>query len=278
MPRPKKSKAEDLARVRNNQRKCRERRRDYLAELEQKLELYENERIQCSADFAKLQATAHTLRQENEILRKLLRLSNISENDQSNSLADGANDLEIDREDLLNQTQRISRVNAEPGILQREVSEEETLYELPSRDENSLLLNSNGAEVDNFIASDRILSGSTTSIYDAKVNTPTSSFPILPHFWSPICTTELKASTSTSSQAISSLTLWPVLTDEMASEDRTILCSIAYRLILQSNKRRYSESEIDSKLCRGFRQGRTQSEKCRVDNEVLFALLSEISS
>jgi hypothetical protein len=149
---------------------------------------------------------------------------------------------------------------------------------LPSRDVNPLLLNGNGAEFENFIASDQILSGSTTSICDAKVNTPTSSFPILSHFWSPRCTTELKESTSTSFEDIFSPKLWPVLTDEMASEDRTMLCSIAFRLILQSNKRRYSESEIDSKLCRGFRQGRTQSEKCRVDNEVLFALLSEISS
>lgn len=69
-----------------------------------------------------------------------------------------------------------------------------------------------------------------------------------------------------------------MLTDEFAREDRTMLCSTAYRLILQFNKKRYSDSEIDKKICHGFRQGRTQLERCRVDNEVLFAVLSEISS
>lgn len=69
-----------------------------------------------------------------------------------------------------------------------------------------------------------------------------------------------------------------MLNEEMARDDKTMLCSIAYRLILRLNRRQYSDSEIDSKICHGFRQGRTQSEPCRVDNEVLFAVLSEISS
>lgn len=73
-------------------------------------------------------------------------------------------------------------------------------------------------------------------------------------------------------------TPWPVLTNETAREDRTMLCSIAYRLISQLNKRQYDDSKIDLKVRCGFRLGRTPSEGCRVDNEVLFAFLAEISS
>jgi hypothetical protein len=57
-----------------------------------------------------------------------------------------------------------------------------------------------------------------------------------------------------------------------------MLCSVAYRLILQFNKRRYDELEVDIKICHGFRLGRTQSEGRRVDIGVLFAVLAEISS
>lgn len=69
-----------------------------------------------------------------------------------------------------------------------------------------------------------------------------------------------------------------MLTEEMAREDRTMLCSIAYRLILHFNRRRFSDSEINRRICHGFRQGRTQLERCRIDNEVLFAVLSDMSS
>jgi hypothetical protein len=57
-----------------------------------------------------------------------------------------------------------------------------------------------------------------------------------------------------------------------------MLCSVAYRLILQLNKRQYGGLEIDTKIRCGFRLGRTQSEGCRVDLGVLFAVLAEISS
>jgi hypothetical protein len=73
------------------------------------------------------------------------------------------------------------------------------------------------------------------------------------------------------------LTLWPMLTDETAREDRSMLCSVAYRLILQFNKRQYDDMEIDIRIRCGFRLGRTQSEDCRVDIGVLLAVLAEIS-
>lgn len=79
-------------------------------------------------------------------------------------------------------------------------------------------------------------------------------------------------------QPASTMALWPVLTDEIAREDRSMLCSVAYGLILQLNKKQYDGLEIDAKISCGFRLGRTQSEGCRVDLGVLFAVLAEISS
>ena len=55
----------------------------------------------------------------------------------------------------------------------------------------------------------------------------------------------------------SSLALWRVLEDETARQDRSMLYSMAYRLILQFNKRQYNDLEIDLKLRCAFRLGRT---------------------
>ncbi|OGE55913.1 hypothetical protein PENARI_c003G07894 [Penicillium arizonense] len=79
MARQKKTKIEDLARIRNNQRNCRERRRGYIAELEQKVKYYEKERAQCCT---RLQDKAQNLLRENEVLKTLFDPSSVSE-DQS---------------------------------------------------------------------------------------------------------------------------------------------------------------------------------------------------
>lgn len=103
-------------------------------------------------------------------------------------------------------------------------------------------------------------------------------FPTVSPLYAPLHTARFERMIYDSLQPASSLTLWPVLTDEMAREDRSMLCSVAYRLILQFNKRQYDDLEIDIKISCGFRLGRTQSEGCRVDIGVLFAVLAEISS
>ncbi|KAF7162576.1 hypothetical protein CNMCM5623_007822 [Aspergillus felis] len=63
---------EDLKRIRDNQRKCRQRRRDYVAELESKIATY----AEAAAEADKRrQAIEETLRRENEALRTLLASS-----------------------------------------------------------------------------------------------------------------------------------------------------------------------------------------------------------
>lgn len=73
------SQTDNLARIRNNQRRCRERRREYIAELELKLKYHEEEMLQCSTQ---LQTTTQNLLCENELLKRLLESSGICQNSQ----------------------------------------------------------------------------------------------------------------------------------------------------------------------------------------------------
>ncbi|KAE8421335.1 hypothetical protein BDV36DRAFT_292261 [Aspergillus pseudocaelatus] len=70
MPRIKqKTKADDLTRVRNNQRRCRQRKRDYVAELERRLASIKDT---TSREIRRLQSITDELHQENERLTALL--------------------------------------------------------------------------------------------------------------------------------------------------------------------------------------------------------------
>ncbi|KAJ5625052.1 hypothetical protein N7510_001361 [Penicillium lagena] len=67
MPRMKvKTKAEDLARVRNNQRKCRARQKEYIHYLEQKVQHYETAQ---NAQLSDLQKKIDLLSVENQLLK-----------------------------------------------------------------------------------------------------------------------------------------------------------------------------------------------------------------
>lgn len=59
----------DLARIRDNQRRCRARRREYLARLEQKLRDYEKQGLQATQE---MQRAAREVAAENAALRELL--------------------------------------------------------------------------------------------------------------------------------------------------------------------------------------------------------------
>lgn len=71
-------------------------------------------------------------------------------------------------------------------------------------------------------------------------------------------------------QAIDS---WPAQEDIL----NTTLCAIAEDLIQQYNTRGVDMKEIQKKLWIGFRKGLAAGEGCRVQNQVLFQVLDEIS-
>lgn len=58
----------------------------------------------------------------------------------------------------------------------------------------------------------------------------------------------------------------------------TTLCAIADELISQFNTRGVDMEEIRRKLWDGFRKGLTTGEGCRVQNQILFQVLDEISN
>lgn len=60
-------------------------------------------------------------------------------------------------------------------------------------------------------------------------------------------------------------------------DDGSVLCSMAYGLIMQYNRKGYDDLQLNIKLCKGFKKGRTPLEGCRVENKVLVSVLAEIS-
>ncbi|RJE19027.1 hypothetical protein PHISCL_08640 [Aspergillus sclerotialis] len=67
---------------------------------------------------------------------------------------------------------------------------------------------------------------------------------------------------------------WPADEDVL----NTTLCAIADELISQYNTRGVDRAEIQRKLWDGFRKGLNTGEGCRVQNQLLFQVLDEISN
>lgn len=57
----------------------------------------------------------------------------------------------------------------------------------------------------------------------------------------------------------------------------TTLCSLAYRLVSQCNRQGLDLHVLHIRMQHGFQQGMTPNEGCRVDNQVLLGILTEIS-
>ncbi|KAJ5945522.1 hypothetical protein N7454_002361 [Penicillium verhagenii] len=111
MPRPKKTKTEDLARIRNNQRNCRERRRAYVAELEQKVNYYEKQKVQCCTT---LQDRAQT---QQEVLETPCEPSSVNNGYRDQSLPDWVEHSSPDWEgaSIRTQTPCLTRSREPPG-------------------------------------------------------------------------------------------------------------------------------------------------------------------
>lgn len=62
---------------------------------------------------------------------------------------------------------------------------------------------------------------------------------------------------------------------EAKYEDTTV-CAVALELVMNCNTKNLSILELDMRLRCGYRSAQFQWEGCRVDNQVLFAVLAEI--
>lgn len=63
--------------------------------------------------------------------------------------------------------------------------------------------------------------------------------------------------------------------EEIKQEDTT-LCSVAFSLVMLSNRKGYSAADLDLKLRTGYRYGQTTAGGCRIDNAILLRVLAEI--
>ncbi|KAL1962411.1 hypothetical protein VTN77DRAFT_9682 [Rasamsonia byssochlamydoides] len=264
MPRPKqKTKAEDLTRVRNNQRRCRERKREYVAELESRIAFYEAAAAQGNM---KLQAREEQLRSENQRLRALLEFSGISASFLEQYLA------EEEQQDPPYDLEAGLGLVADP--------------ELPTVESHSSLL----------------MPLESSTIISDSVQFPVgemASAGLDPSFqWafdlpaSPSGTLGLSFGFITpNTQAASLLATEPSLAELLSLANQnveiatgssnavlkdTTLCVVALQLVIHCNKKKVDMLELNMKLRCGYRRAQTPQEGCRIDNRVLLAVLAEI--
>ncbi|KAG2415447.1 hypothetical protein HFD88_006638 [Aspergillus terreus] len=233
MPRIKqKSKAEDLARVRNNQRRCRQRKRDYVAELERRLASVEEN---TSQEIRRLQSIADELRHVNKQLTALLDsagvdYSHVGSRRQMNIEDAGAMDMNMEVVPFRNPVVGPAETTASEAIPQLD------FYALPS---------------------------TTTEVQEA------SYFPSSHE-------TELGPESLLLPEPGVSVTTLNTEVSQDEYQDTTV-CAVALELVMRCNTKNLSILELDMRLRCGYRSARFQWEGCRVDNQVLFAVLSEIT-
>ncbi|KAL2833809.1 hypothetical protein BDW59DRAFT_156607 [Aspergillus cavernicola] len=239
MPRVKrKTKAEDLTRVRNNQRRCRQRKHEYVAELEQRLASVEDT---TSREIMRLQSITDELRQVNGRLTALLDLRGVDY-----SFVRASRQTESENNALRNISSEIvplgngSLLGPTENTIQEDISQLE-FYPSPSTYPKNFK---------DFLQETRYLPISP------EIEPDPGSLLLL----------EQDVPDTTLSTEVSK--------DEY--QDTTV-CSVALELVMNHNTKNLSILELDMRLRCGYRSGRFQWEGCRVDNQVLFAVLAEIT-
>lgn len=61
------------------------------------------------------------------------------------------------------------------------------------------------------------------------------------------------------------------------TDEDTTLCSLAYRWVVQCNNRNVDLQIISGWMQNGFQPGRNPMEGCRINNQILLAVLTELS-
>ncbi|GKZ26386.1 hypothetical protein AbraIFM66951_003148 [Aspergillus brasiliensis] len=262
---------EDLARVRNNQRRCRQRKRDYVAELERELASVKDT---TSREILKLQSIADSLRQENERLAAILGLRGIEYtpsrpdrqiDEENNVMNDIGSDLvpSVDPSNLGASATSPAIINFKhisyPSDDRLDIISDALAYfpgpteDTPSREVSQLYFSP-------------LKSSSADKFKDYL--TDTSCFSIPPEA-GPLSESLLLPDTQ-----LPSTTLRTEVSEDKY-EDTTV-CAVALELVMNCNTKNLSILELDMRLRCGYRSARFQWEGCRVDNQVLFAVIAEI--
>ncbi|KAJ8102367.1 hypothetical protein POJ06DRAFT_249522 [Lipomyces tetrasporus] len=268
--RHRRSKADDLARVRDNQRRCRARRREYVAELERKVRDFEASSTQPNTvDLP----SAGALMRENEILRKLLKTLGLDEQ----FLAMYMN-AELSASNISLRIQGHEQSSAGPQFPGSEAPQYGTAGSQPySNLADTLPFNDWLYEANLGLSLEPHLGSPTLSHYSPISNlaSPNQGTAALLPLTAPGADTACPQNCLDSTPHLSEFSsLYTAI--GASTRESTIPCSTAFAMIVHHNRKGYSKMELDIRLRRGFRMGHTQWDGCRVDSKVLFTVLAEI--
>lgn len=267
MPRVKrKTKDEDLKRVRENQRKCRQRKRDYIAELESKIAAYAE--AAAEADRRR-QAVEENLCRENEALRTLLASSGFGHN------FPNLNTAQKQQEAILDDIQMNLSFTSNTLPTTLELHADSLALELPN------VTSSFGSPTTIREVADTGLVAPSSVDFTPSQSTDLSTcldFPgpglhelTVPEGESRTSPLELLPPTNQSTIGLN----MPIgLVDPILQD--TTLCAVAIQIVRHCNKKNLSMVELDAKLRHGYRNARSPLEGCRVTNWVLLSVLAEI--
>ncbi|KAH3118964.1 hypothetical protein KXX00_006800 [Aspergillus fumigatus] len=257
---------EDLKRVRENQRKCRQRKRDYIAELESKIAAYAE--AAAEADRRR-QAVEENLCRENEALRTLLASSGFGHN------VPNLNTAQKQQEAILDDIQMNLSFTSNTLPTTLELHADSLALELPN------VTSSFGSPTTIREVADTGLVAPSSVDFTPSQSTDLSTcldFPgpglhelTVPEGESRTSPLELLPPTNQSTIGLN----MPIgLVDPILQD--TTLCAVAIQIVRHCNKKNLSMVELDAKLRHGYRNARSPLEGCRVTNWVLLSVLAEI--
>ncbi|KAF2229315.1 hypothetical protein EV356DRAFT_456047, partial [Viridothelium virens] len=246
--------AAELERVRTNQRRCRARRKEYIAELEKRIHQCEITSSQSCANLQLKQVTA-----ENDSLKRLLQSLGLEENFLRAYLKASQN--------VAGNTSRCEVEVTSPPLTSPTPSIRPGLPQYADGDGR--------IEISDFIPSTRL----DVTPPDVAVAFPREPLAIpsgtdflLEQSQAGL---HLQCPAHVSDHSLMEQTM-DDLTPRTNTADTTTLCSLAFSLIFMNNSKGYSIADLELKLRKGYKHGATSSEGCRIDNKVLFSVLAEI--
>ncbi|KAL2836030.1 hypothetical protein BJX68DRAFT_43172 [Aspergillus pseudodeflectus] len=261
MPRPKrKTKAEDLIRVRNNQRKLRERRKQHVAELEQKVK-----QLESAVAATKVSVPSMSLAKENRILRTLLEsigFDSLSLEEYLRSAPFGGLQVSLES-DFIAPTGPVAGVEfvgLEPGLMPTDQLDALTTGEPSSSIQNIGLVSPDALDL-SYSAPTLGANETSLDILQSQPLTWNSELLMVEDPAGILHT--LYGETSRSANSVNG---------------GTTLCSVAFHLIIQCNRTGKDVLELETKLRYGYKMPAGPGEGCRVDNGTLLAVLAELVS
>ncbi|KAL4739799.1 hypothetical protein BDV11DRAFT_169713 [Aspergillus similis] len=264
MPRPKrKTKAEDLARVRNNQRKSRERRKQRVIELEQRVRQLEE---------AVALAPAPSLEAENRVLKELL---------ESVGFDRAYLDWYLQGATSFGGLELQNSMDSHSAVIPSAVFSSVTQSGGP---ESGMSVPPDGARHEaNQL--EPIYSSSFNGLGFSHVLSAPFGFSQRPEILGSAEISQTVIHNQDASRPDVERENLPGILDNLGGEnpipagsvnEETTLCSIAFHLVIQCNRTGRDVFELESKLRYGYRLPASPDEGCRVDNKTLLAVLAEL--